>query len=387
MRERLDAWLRGHPLVVDAAITLLLAAPVLLSGAVGTAAAFVDAALFVPLVLRRRLPVVMFTLVGLELLVLAIVDDGTGRYGAFVLLPALYAIAAYGPRWARWGGLTTGMLGAGIASLRWPGGAIDPSRSAYLFVFLLAAVGVAWLAGAQVRTRREYTAQLVATAQEREREAETQARLAASTERARIAREMHDVVAHSLSVIVVQADGAAYAARSRPEAAIEALGTISDAGRSSLAEMRRLLGLLRGEDDADAERAPVPGAADLGDLVEQVRANGLAVDLHVDDAARTLPPATGLTVYRVVQEALTNVLKHAGPGAAADVEVTLADGQARVRVGDDGRGGSAAPTGGFGLQGMRERIALHEGTVDAAPRPGGGFLVTAHIPTRAPEDR
>nr|WP_302477590.1 sensor histidine kinase [Aeromicrobium stalagmiti] len=241
-------------------------------------------------------------------------------------------------------------------------------------------VFAAWLLGYLARTRRAYVASLEDRAAQLERDAAQQTQIATAAERARIAREMHDVVAHSLSVMVVQADGALYAAQKRPEQALETLRTISATGRSSLTEMRKLLGLLRDEDSNPA-LAPMPGARDIPELVQQLRDSGLTIDLQVAGPLDGLDAATGLTAYRIVQEALTNTLKHAGPEVSASVDVQVTADAVQVQVDDDGRGAATADDGqGHGILGIRERIAVHAGEVEAGPRPGGGFRVRAVVP-------
>ncbi len=250
---------------------------------------------------------------------------------------------------------------------------------------LSALVLAAWMLGYLARTRRAYVAGLEERADQLERDAAQQAQIATAAERARIAREMHDVVAHSLSVMVVQADGALYAAEKRPEVAIETLRTISETGRSSLAEMRRLLGLLRDDDVASFRWARFLTPLDVPELVEQLRGSGLAIELTVLGDLGRLDAATGLTVYRIVQEALTNTLKHAGPDVTAAVDLRVTTDSVRIQVDDDGRGGTATDDGqGHGMLGIRERIAVHAGEVEAGPRPGGGFRVHAVIPVEAP---
>ncbi|MDD9208027.1 histidine kinase, partial [Georgenia sp. 10Sc9-8] len=191
-----------------------------------------------------------------------------------------------------------------------------------------------------------------------------------------------------LSVVIAQADGGRYAARSDPAAAERALTTISETGRSALADMRRILGVLRGSGTLDhaGERLPQPVDADLDSLVAQVRSSGLAVSVVRSGTARPLPPGVGLSVYRIVQEALTNVLKHAGPAARATVTLGWTPTSVVLQVEDDGRGAAATDDGaGQGLVGMRERVALFGGWLDTGPRPGGGFRVRAAIPV-APND-
>jgi signal transduction histidine kinase len=304
----------------------------------------------------------------------------TPRYGDVALLIALHAVAAYGPMWAVWASLGTGILGAAIAGARWAGAVQDAGEIVGYFVPLSALVLAAWMLGYLARTRRAYVAGLEERAAQLERDAAQQAQIATAAERARIAREMHDVVAHSLSVMVVQADGALYAAHKHPEVAVETLRTISETGRTSLTEMRRLLGILR-DDRGEVPMAPVPSAADVHDLVDQLQASGLTIELNVLGDLNRLDPATGLTTYRIVQEALTNTLRHAGPSVTAMVDLRVTTDSVRIQVDDDGRGGSTVDDGqGHGILGIRERIAVHDGVVEAGPRPGGGFRVTAVVP-------
>jgi signal transduction histidine kinase len=203
-----------------------------------------------------------------------------------------------------------------------------------------------------------------------------QAEQALVAERARIARELHDIVAHHLSVVVLQAAGAQASAKPAPQA----LAKIERSGREALTEMRRLLGVLR-EPAEGAALAPQPGMAELAALAEGVRAAGLPVRLAIDGGTAALPAAVDVSAYRIVQEALTNVLKHAGP-ASADVTVGCVDGAVVIEVTDDGVGGAAADpsAGGHGLVGMRERAAMFGGELLAGPQPGGGFAVRARLP-------
>ena len=199
-------------------------------------------------------------------------------------------------------------------------------------------------------------------------------------ERLRLAQELHDVVAHSMSVIAVQAGMGAHIIDTKPDEARWALESIADTSRSTLQEMRRLLGVLRDEDGARAH-APAPGLADLGRLVDDVRGAGVPVSLAVEGTPDAVPHGVELSVYRVVQEGLTNVIKHAG-SAHASVTVRCRPDEVEVEVVDDGRGAAVAPngSGGHGLVGMRERAALWGGTLDAGPRPGGGYRVRARLP-------
>ncbi|WP_344466119.1 sensor histidine kinase [Kitasatospora kazusensis] len=244
------------------------------------------------------------------------------------------------------------------------------------------AVAGAWLAGYATRTRRAYIRELRARAARLEREEGERAARAVTEERLRIARELHDIVGHSLSLISIQSEAALRSARTDPGAVPVFLGTISATSRQALAQLRQVLALLRpaGED----ELSPQPGLAELPDLVSGLVAAGLPVRLDAQPVS--LPPAVGLTVYRIVQEALTNVLKHAGPGITS-VTVTVAvtggpapaGGSLRVSVRDDGAGsGRTVPA--HGLLGMRERVALYGGTLYAGPATGGGFRVDAVLP-------
>jgi signal transduction histidine kinase len=380
MRERSDLWQRVDALWQDLGLTgMVLFIPLLSYVFTGTSQHLLDIALIVPLVLRRRAPVLTFTIVCLLLLGQAWLFD-TPRYGDVALLIALHAVAAYGPLWAVWASLGTGILGAAVAGLRWAGGIGDAGGVLGYFVALSALVVAAWMLGYLARTRRAYIAGLEERAEQLERDAAQQAQIATAAERARIAREMHDVVAHSLSVMVIQADGALYAAQKRPEVAIETLRTISETGRASLTEMRRLLGILR-DDRGELPMGPVPAATQIPDLVDQLRSSGLRIELNVLGELGRLDPATGLTTYRIVQEALTNTLKHAGPDVTATVDLRVTTDSVRIQVDDDGRGGTAGDDGqGHGIIGIRERIAVHDGVVDAGPRPGGGFRVKAVVP-------
>ncbi|MEV6345527.1 histidine kinase [Actinoplanes sp. NPDC051851] len=231
---------------------------------------------------------------------------------------------------------------------------------------------VAWAVGWGMRSRRAYLGELLSRTRDLERERDQRAALAVAAERARITRELHDVVAHGLAVIVMQAQGGAAAFANKPSDTLAALETIVETGRASLADMRQVLSTI------DAPTRPLPGVAQLPGLVEQVRQAGTEVRLHVDGEPRGLPSAVDVSAYRVVQEALTNVMKHAGSGASAEVLLAYRATQVEISVTDDGvgdRGGS-----GNGLRGMRERLAVLGGSVSAGSSPGGGYAVRATIP-------
>ncbi|SHN45904.1 sensor histidine kinase [Cryptosporangium aurantiacum] len=268
-------------------------------------------------------------------------------------------------------GAAVGLVGPGATGPRWA--TVSAGLLALLACFFL---------GRTVFTRRAYTAALEERARVAELNRETAARQAVLDERRRIARELHDMVAHHVSVMGVLATGARRTLRRDPDAADEALRTIEDTGRASLREMRRLLDVLRSDDERAPEEPPppAPGVAGLEQLVEQVREAGLPVELTVTGAATDLEPGVDLTVFRLVQEALTNTLKHAG-AAHAKVALEFAVDGVRITVTDDGHG--PAPGNlrlGHGLVGMRERVALYGGTLRTGARAGGGFRVSARLP-------
>ena len=251
-----------------------------------------------------------------------------------------------------------------------------------LFVLVLL-VGGASVLGDNVRTRRAYLASLIERARRLEREREEQAARAVQDERARIARELHDAVAHHVSAIAVMAGAAQEVAEEDPGRARDALQAIQATSRDALAEMRALVGVLSPE--GTAEYAPQPGRGDVDRLVAQTRTAGLPVTLRVEGTPRRLPEAVDLSAYRIVQEALTNTLKHAA-GASAEVVVRYLESDVELEVTDDGRGVTAAgpaaeaPHAGRGLIGMRERVALFHGELVAGPGPRGGFRVRARLP-------
>ena len=238
---------------------------------------------------------------------------------------------------------------------------------------------LAWVLGDSMRYRRGYYAALEDRAARLEAERDAQAKVAAAAERARIARELHDVIAHHVSVMVVQADGARYALRTDSRTTETALTAIACTGRQALTEMRRLLGVLRTAGD-QAELAPMPGLGELRELLDQARAAGLAVTYTLSGTPRELPEGAELAAYRVVQESLTNTRKHAGLAASAAVTLRYEPGGLVVEVTDDGMAVSAGDGGGHGLAGMRERIEMYGGTVQAGPLAGGGFRVLARLP-------
>jgi signal transduction histidine kinase len=265
-------------------------------------------------------------------------------------------------------------LGVVLAVLRWSG-----ESGANAFVALSAFATAAGVMGINVRNRRLLLASLEERATRLERERDQQGQLAAGAERARIAREMHDIVAHNLSVMIALADGAAYAVRDAPDQAEDAMHRASRTGRQALNEMRRLLGVLR--EDADTQGqvlAPQPGLDEVDALIDQVRATGLPVAYEVrGQPSDAIPAGLQLAVYRIVQEALTNTLKHAGADAGAQVTLTFGDQDVGVEVVDYGSADVAVAEEGGGLRGMRERAAVYDGTIACGPRPGRDGWQTA----------
>ena len=265
---------------------------------------------------------------------------------------------------------------------------LSPSQIAGDYIFPTSFGAVAWLAGRGVRTRTRLTEELHEAALREQEAHELQALRAASDERRRLAREMHDVVAHSVSVMVVQAGGARRILERDPERAVAAAAQIERTGREALAEMRRLLGVLhRDDDDEHGARAPQPTLAGVGALVERAREAGLPVELHVSGERRSLPAGLDLAAFRVVQEGLTNALKYAGH-APTDVRVRWSERALELEILDRGPGPARdrmGGDGGHGLVGMRERVKLYGGELEAGRRRGGGFRIRAKLPLVADE--
>jgi signal transduction histidine kinase len=359
----------------------------LLSLAQDQLAGLLGVAMLVPLIWRRTHPELVFFGVS-AVAVLQWLGGVNLQAGNVGLLVALYTISVYGAvRYSRIA-LCVGGLGVLMATARYYSNS-DWRQQITMMVALGALVFGVWAFGERRRTRGLYVAQLEERAAQLERDRDREAKLAVSNERTRIAREIHDVVAHGLSIMIVQADGGLYAADASPEQAKKALGTIGDTGRASLTEMRKMLGLLKQdaqpELDPDQPR-PQPGVSSLPELIDNVRDAGLSVDYQVTGTPRDLPALLGLTAYRIVQEGLTNTLKHAGPGARTSVHLDFGREMLTVVVTDDGRGGGVAPSSdpGHGLVGMRQRASISGGTVNAGPKAGGGYEVIAKLPYNLP---
>ncbi|MGC9542358.1 sensor histidine kinase [Streptomyces sp. UG1] len=400
--QRLYDFIRRHPTWVDSFWAVFLFGISVVTVAVwdeggqnppGTdsEAAIVTVVLLLGLVvaLRRRMPEKMLVLaigVGLAQLVLNVATTPAN----FAFLVIVYTVAATGARWASRLALGVGLCASPLAQFRWPEQDSSVLGSIALIIFLTVPFVLAWVLGDSIRTRRAYYEQLEERATRLEKEREAQAKVAVAAERARIARELHDVVAHNVSVMVVQADGAAYVLDAAPDQAKKALETISSTGRQALAEMRRLLGVLRtGEHQEGGEYVPQPDVEQIDELIQQCRTSGLPVDFKIEGTPRPLPSGVELTAYRIVQEALTNTRKHGGPNTGASVRLVYFDDGLGLLVEDDGKGAphelyedGGADGQGHGLIGMRERVGMVGGTLDAGPRPGGGFRISALLPLK-----
>lgn len=336
-----------------------------------------------PVAVRRRLPLLAVSLASAGILAHIVADWPEGTLPLTVML-LTYSVAAYDTPRAAGAGL--GVVWLTLIVLAFSDA---PGLDAAGFVGNMAIFAVWWVIGIALRARRETLEARVRTAEERANVERQSAARALAEERLRIAQELHDVVAHSMSVIAVQAGAGAHVLTDRPEEARAALEAISATSRGTLTEMRRLLGVLR---DGDGERsdAPAPGLGDLPTLVGDVRGAGVPVSLTVvgedtcpDRGTQACAHAgVELSAYRVVQEALTNVIKHAGAPSSVEVAVRYVPGGLEVEVTDDGRGAAAlsAPSGGHGLLGMRERVELWGGDLSVGPVEGGGYRVHASLP-------
>ncbi|GAB3265060.1 sensor histidine kinase [Arthrobacter pigmenti] len=392
VHQKIYRWFQQNPRKVDLLVMLvwlaIFAAPFFYEPGLMIA----SAVMIIPIAFRRSHPVPATA-------VLVVIFFGIWLLHvqpAPALLAAPYmihALAAYGPRWSGVAGLGAGTIGALLFAVRptfygaGPGTPAPPTGvpltvQVSLFIMIELMVVLAWTIGDLARTRRLRMQALEDRAHRLEIERQQERDLAAADERSHIAREMHDIVAHSLSVIITQADGGRYASAADPAVAARTLETIADTGRTSLREMRRLLGVLRSGEETSTR--PLPTLADVDDLVATLRGTGLQVDcVQSGEPQRTLPAGAELTAYRVVQESLTNVLKHAGPRAKASVQLSWNGRGLSIDVSDDGRGAAADRNqdgGGQGIRGMTERVTLYDGTLTAQPRTGGGFRVLVLIP-------
>lgn len=341
------------------------------------------------LLLRRRLPLVVVVLVLVAMQLLDHLAPGFGDEAIsapVLMLVAFYCLGRWSTGAQAW--LGGALLVASIVSFVLDDAAKDASDVAFAVAFF----GTPWGVGVTMRLRRHGEDRVRADAELLRSDQEARARRAVAAERARIARELHDVVSHAISVTVLQARGGRRMVGVDDAAVRRSLDAIELTNTAALGDMRRLLAVLGDTDDPDsAGLTPQPSLSRLPELVEQVRGSGLPVDLEVTGEPRLVPPGVDLSAYRIVQEALTNVLKHAGSSARARVQVTCGPNDVDVSVSDDGRAGVAGvggreatrPGTGRGLINIRERVAVLGGSVRAGPGPDGGFVVRAHLPYSA----
>jgi len=371
---------------VDRRIDLLLA--VALAGAVqaevwiwwveveqgpkAVAAAF-GLALAVPLIWRRRRPLAsVVAVVAVYATWIAVAPPRGSLMPYLVVLVAAYSVAAHGSSRQSWTGLGLTVAAEVLLVARTTN---DLADYAFILSFLIGA----WLAGRGMRVRQQRADELFGRAVKAEVEREEKARAAVAEERGRIARELHDIISHSVSVMVVQAGAAEQVLDSDRDQVRTSLLAIQQTGRDARLELRRLLGVLRTGDDHRPGYGPQPGLAQLADLAAQLRGSGMELAVRVEGTARPLPPGLDLAAYRIAQEAVTNAVKHSG-ARHADVVVRWGRDAVTIEVLDDGTAGAAGTDGGFGLDGMRERAALYGGELEHGRRPDGGFGVRARLP-------
>ena len=363
-------WLRRHPWLADSAFVLLLGA-----GYVGNAAhnrhwmpgVPLAVAMTLPLLWRRRQSMSVLLVVTTATVVNAFWYPEVAPFAPAL---AIYTVASHAQRRRALGAsLAAAAILLAVVAVKAKTGQLIPDTILF---------ASAWAIGDSLGARRAYTRELEEKAERLERERATEAARAVAEEQARIGRELHDVIAHNLSVIVVQATAANDVFDTRPERAREALREIEATGRSALGELRRLLGAVSGDDTGFA---PTPGLDQLDTLVAQVRSAGLEVTVSVEGKPRTLPTAIDLSAYRVVQEALTNTIKHAN-ATRVGVDLHFTDDALDIEVRDDGRGNGNGGGTGSGLIGMRERVVTYGGTLKVGPAAGGGFLVSASFPLK-----
>jgi signal transduction histidine kinase len=388
----LRSWLRDHPLIPDAISATALATlavpcsylpslfgdPVALREPDALSLALIVAGCL-SLTLRRRWPFLMLFLV----IVIDTTLASTGQSASLVWLAALamvYTIASRRGLALSLGALALSFTGHTFSAV--VAGGLGDWNSHLLVAVLTMTL---WIAGRSVRLSRAYQAELRDRARRMGRAREADTRAARAEERSRIARELHDVVAHHVSVMTVQASAARRVLATNPDGAREALSAIEEMGRTAMAEMRNIVGVLR-TDGTPAERGPQPGVREIPTLVDQMREAGLRTQLWIEGERGRLSPGVDLAAYRLVQEALTNSLRHAGPEARAWVTVRHEPGELAIQIEDDGLGpgtdGSDGEQSGHGLVGIRERVALYGGLLRIGPRSGGGFEVNARFPLK-----
>jgi signal transduction histidine kinase len=334
-------------------------------------------AAYVPLIWRRRAPVTVFVAVAAVALVQWLVVMRVKGTGDFAVLIALYSVAAHSSlRRLFLAGVVT-EVGIALAIDQW----MPRTLAGKAFMLLSGMYTAAAVLGLNRRTRRAYLASLEDRAARLERERDQQAQIVAGEERARIARDVHDIVTHSLSVMIALTDGVAYALPDSPRRAADAAGKASQIGRQAIAEMRHMLKVLRDDEPVGGNRHPQPGLSQLDGLFTEVRAAGLPVELVVAGRPPAMACGAELAIFRIIQEALTNIRKHTAPGTTARVRINYTAESIDIEVTDDGRpaGPVAAEHPGHGITGMRERVAVYGGLLRAGPLPGGGWRVHARF--------
>jgi len=338
------------------------------------------AVLFLPLLARRRFP---FAAPATVWIVAAALSFADGRLvvfpsAAFVAgLAAAFLLGNLPDGFQARAGLVVVLAAAGVVTYN------DPSSSAGQFIFLPVLCAIVWTVGLALRARAEEAEAAETRAERAERERESLARIAVAEERARIARELHDIVAHAMSVMVLQVGAVRHGLPDDLAEDKDALEDVERTGRTALTEMRRLLGAMRRETD-DVDLAPQPGLATLEPLLDEVRKTGLRVELEVEGEPAPLPRALDLSAYRIVQEGLTNVLKHAH-ATRADVRLVHAPRELTIEIRDDGRGSAAGDGRGHGLVGVGERVKIYGGELSTQALNGGGFILSARLPLHRDE--
>jgi signal transduction histidine kinase len=328
-----------------------------------------------PLLARRRFPFGAPLGVGAGVVIASFADNSLVPFDIIAFLAGCSAVFLLAQR-RDWRQAVSGLaMAVGVEAIVVRN---DPRGQLGQFIFVSLIFTVVWVVGFTLGRKFAEADEAKERATRAEREREARARAAVADERARIARELHDVVGHSVSVMTVQASGVRRLLRPEQEREREALLIVERTGREALAEMRRMVGVLRRPEEAPA-LAPQPSLEHVDRLVEQTREAGLPVELRVEGEATELPAGVDLTAYRLVQEGLTNALKHAR-ATRAEVVVNYGDSQIEVIVLDDGSGAGNGDGGGHGLVGMRERVSVYGGELDAGPRPGGGFRLRARLP-------
>jgi signal transduction histidine kinase len=332
-------------------------------------------AITLPLFFRRRFPFGAPVAVGVAIAASSFVDGRLLPNGFITTLFALAAFVLMGMLRDRNQAVAGLAFGIGVTAIAAHN---DPRGTVGDFVFISIVFAIAWTISRLVSRQFHEAEEARERAAQAEREREARARLAVSDERARIARELHDVVGHSVSVMTVQASAARRLLRPQQEKEREALLVVEKTGREAMAEMRRMVGVLRRPEEAPA-LAPQPSLEQIEKLVEHTREAGLPVELRIEGEPIDLPAGIDLTAYRLVQEGLTNAMKHA-QAQRAEVVIRYGDDDVEVSVTDDGLGGGDGDGGGHGLVGMRERVSVYGGELEAGPRPGGGFELRARLP-------